>query len=45
MQRLLTDPEFRQQLAGRGQHHAANFTWQASAEQTLQVYHHLSTVT
>jgi len=45
MQRLLTDPELRQQLAGRGQHRAANFTWQASAEQTLQVYHHLSTVT
>jgi glycosyltransferase involved in cell wall biosynthesis len=45
MQRLLTDPELRQQLADRGQHRAANFTWQASAEQTLQVYHHLSTVT
>ena len=45
MQRLLTDPELRQQLAGQGQHRAANFTWQASAEQTLQVYHQLSTAT
>ena len=41
MQRLLADSALRQQLASQGQQHASNFTWQASAKQTLQVYHQL----
>lgn len=39
IRRLLADPARRQQLALQGQQRAADFTWESSAEQTLQVYH------
>lgn len=36
--RLIDDPQLRQELSRRGRLRAAEFTWQACAEQTLEVY-------
>jgi glycosyltransferase involved in cell wall biosynthesis len=36
--RVLTDPGFRQDLSDRGPGHAAQFTWEATAGRTLDVY-------
>ncbi len=41
MASLLRDPSLRQQCIDRGYMHAAQFRWQATAEQTLNVYRSL----
>ncbi|MHB1296062.1 MAG: glycosyltransferase family 4 protein [Anaerolineae bacterium] len=38
MRRLLEDPALRRELAGRGVKHAAAFTWERAASETLKVY-------
>ena len=37
MARLFDDPQFNQDLRNRGLHHAADFTWERTATETLRV--------
>lgn len=39
IERILTDQSYRAQLATAGRERAASFSWQRTAEQTLEVYH------
>ena len=42
MRQLLADPILRQRLAHQGQQRSATFTWETSAQQTLQVYQQIA---
>ena len=38
LEKALTDQELRKSLINRGMRHAANFSWEKTAEKTLEVY-------